>query len=91
MVGLNLTPQRTEMFDSNTARNIRQSHAGMAHFAGTSPAKAICRECQFFPLDKDFPWNGQRCGKYLELAVGKKAKDKVPAKTPACKYFEARK
>ena len=89
MVGLKFTDSFTGMFENESG--IRRSHAGMAHFAGTGPKGAICKECAFFCFDKESPRKEQPCRKYSEMASGKKVKGKIPYNTAACKYYEARK
>ena len=89
MGGLNYTDTFTGMFKQE--RSIRQSHAGMAHFAGTGPQGKTCKSCAFFNYDRKKPSANQFCRKYFELASGKKAKDKIPHNASACKYYGARK
>ena len=74
---------------------LSQTHQGMAHFAGTGPAGATCRECKFWQHQKT--WSSEtgkghgapmpaRCMRYQQLMhePGKM----VPHDARACKHFD---
>lgn len=76
--------------DASTISRISsgRSYAGMAHFAGTGPILATCRECAFFHKPGR---NGDAiCEKFVELTSIKSKK--VPGTASACRHFaEAKK
>ena len=70
----------------------RLSPPGMAYFAGTGPAGAICKECSFFQYDAATPYTPMRCAKYVAMmktaGQNRPAVFRVPPSTAACKYFD---
>lgn len=68
--------------------NIRMSHAGQAHFAGTGPDGKTCRMCEHWKSE-GYAASGilkpVRCTKYQQL-TGKPG-SAVPHSAPVCKYF----
>jgi hypothetical protein len=91
---LDLTPNLTAVFSRELTGQIRGSHVGMAHFAGTGPAGTTCGGCVF--LDDKLAGKPGRehriqqpgCRKYLRL-TGRHG-GAIPDNTPACKYFEGK-
>jgi len=69
---------------------------GMAHWAGTGPTGATCRECSFWvrqgnprhKRDEAGLLQPRRCKKYTALNHGEQMLTGVPASTPACRYFQ---
>ena len=95
MTLLAITPNLTRAFDADTWRAINKTHVGMAHFAGTGPANAKCRQCAFWRDAKLAATQGvtiatlkpATCAKFQQLT--NKQGQKVPHSASACKYFEA--
>lgn len=80
----------------------RRTHPGMAHFAGTGPAGATCRECVFFGASFNtagrFNYSSKTggkggqikphpCEKFRQMMNGKVGNG-VPEDASACKYFD---
>lgn len=74
---------------------FNRTHQGMAHFAGTGPIGATCRECKFWQHQKT--WSSAsgkghgmpmpaRCMRYRQL-MHERGK-MVPHDARACKHFE---
>jgi hypothetical protein len=80
-VGHHLTEPNPQL-----AQQIRQTFAGMAHWAGTGPRGKHCNECQFW----DHPRTKQRyaCHRFFEL-TGRHG-PRVPAGAVACRHFQSR-
>lgn len=82
------------VLDLSFENMVARTPAGMAHWAGTGPKGATCRECSFYlpngysssktargGLLKNGP-----CKKYIDMTgVDNK---RTPFETPSCKYFE---
>lgn len=68
---------------------IRRTMPGMAAWAGGGPPQALCRDCSWFPFDKDASGKSQRCAKFTALSRGRRG-PAVPPNASACRYFEAR-
>lgn len=81
----------------NLHRQIAATHPGMAHFAGTGPDGATCRECSLWRHTKfDYHAKGGKyrgmikpvpCNKYRQLMQGNDGA-KVPHDAGACRHFE---
>jgi hypothetical protein len=77
------------------ATQIRASHPGMAHFAGTGPRGQTCRYCIFWTGCGDLVRYStefgtpkpRRCEKFRQLMNGRRG-DKVPHDARACRHFE---
>jgi hypothetical protein len=78
------------------AKQISETHAGMAHFANSGPFARTCSECQHYgywrqhrnqsgDLIKTVHRDGA-CGKFFELT--RKHGPQIPANAAACRYFE---
>lgn len=78
--------------DQDLAEKRRRTPPGMAFWAGTGPAGATCRGCQFWLSDGYLADCGllkdSICGKYRSMMNGE-AGAKLSHYTPACKYFAA--
>ena len=78
----------------DTPAEHKQTHAGMAYFAGTGPGLTTCRSCQFWSNDvpgKE-PAPTQKsasCLEYKRLMQGKVG-PKVPSDARACKHYQKR-
>jgi len=62
-------------------------HVGMAHFAGTGPAGAVCSSCEHWVTNQ----TGKKmvCAQYRRMTGDDKKA--VPSGTASCRYFEQRK
>ena len=95
MALLNLTQNLTRIASDDLSRQIRKTHVGMAHFTGSGPAGARCRQCMFWrdaelaarPEMMREKLKPATCRKFTHLT--NKQGQKVPAAASACKYFEA--
>jgi hypothetical protein len=77
-------------------QQARATYPGMAHFAGTGPHLATCRECLFWEHGthdyraKNGKWRGliepAACRKFRTF-TGQRG-DKIPDDAAACKYFD---
>jgi hypothetical protein len=67
---------------------VRNTSAGMAHWAGTGPAGKTCGECDFFVHVEIDLGTSTRCDKYRQMMNGKRGTERIPENTQACKYFE---
>jgi hypothetical protein len=92
---LALTPGLTAPLGERFEQNVRRTHNGMAHFAGTGPDRATCHSCAH--------WGGAEkaaavkldlsglkpatCAKFRALTG--KLGQKIPHDAAACKYWEA--
>jgi hypothetical protein len=65
--------------------SIKETFAGMAHFAGSGPAGFRCRECEHWATHH----LSKPCRKFKRL-TGRKARP-VPGAAAACKYFSEHK
>lgn len=79
-----------------TGEEIHQTHAGMAHFAGSGPDDKTCRECEHWGHQNPPSRTSSKTlmGGELNDAICIKAKSMMGLKTPrvphdarACKYF----
>ncbi len=89
MTTLKITPNLTTPEGIERARQIRRSHKGQAHFAGTGPGNKSCRECVSWQHTGRYSLDGPKpapCRKFKEL-TGKPGAE-VPHSAWACKYFE---
>lgn len=68
-------------------RLAHNTYQGMAHFAGTGPLGATCRDCTFLDNTNTKGTKPRACRKFTEL-TGRKGKV-VPLYADACKYFQA--
>jgi hypothetical protein len=79
------------LFEGPVDKLARQSFSGMAHFAGTGPRGATCKQCRLWDNDPvkspDAP--KAQCKKYQQIT--NHPGNEVPSIAAACKYFEARK
>jgi hypothetical protein len=75
-------------------RVARETHPGMAHFAGTGPQQKTCRECSFWDHgENDYRASGNyrglikpaRCRKFRALMNVDGAR--IPDETAACRHF----
>jgi len=77
--------------DDKLAKQVRRTHAGMAHWAGTGPRGKTCRECKFWEFDGYLVSTAQlkstTCGKYAAMMGGHDG-PRVPHHAPSCKYFQ---
>lgn len=93
MTTLDLDPHLTQI--SETDAKARVTHKGMAHFAGTGPARKTCRECRFWQFTAYYAVQGAhmgslkpgKCHKRTSLMRGEEG-EAVPYDARACKYFE---
>lgn len=85
----------TKPHDELTQKRFKDSHAGMAHWAGTGPEGKTCRECQFAfdfkrygKSNKTLPGRLQnaRCRKFQSM-TGKQGR-KLDPNTASCRFFE---
>jgi hypothetical protein len=79
------------LFEGPVDKLARQSFAGMAHFAGTGPRGATCKQCKLWNYDpiKSPDETKARCWKYKQITNHNGGL--VPSVALACKYFEPRK
>jgi hypothetical protein len=94
MARLKQTPHLTSGYTPAFAAIVRQTHAGMAHFAD-GPLGAVCADCVFYGAWKriknasgeivDTKRVRGACDKYRQLTG--KLGPAVPSDAPACKYF----
>lgn len=89
MVSL-LTPHLTNPHGELIAHSV----PGMAHFAGTGPDGATCRQCALWGSKKTRREPGRpgallprRCKKFSQLLQGAVCATGVPHHTPACRHF----
>ena len=80
--------QLSTMFQLEIEHARARTPPGMAHWATSGPQGAQCMDCLHFDLEKDSKIEATICLKYTGL-MGRKGK-KIPKRTAACKYFEAR-
>lgn len=93
MTTLTINPQHTSFGDIDA--KARQTHKGMAHFAGTGPARRTCRECLSWQFTTYYAVQGAhmgslkpgKCHKRTSLMRGEEG-EAVPPDARACKYFE---
>lgn len=72
----------------------RRTPSGMMHWAGTGAHGKTCRECKAFGFNGYYAKGGKHnglmkpspCWKYREYMKQQGAR--IPANTPACKYFD---
>src|SRR5262249_4404979 len=92
------TSYLTQGFSDVLERQIRTTHAGQAHFAGSGPPGATCGDCAFLGYHwqvrneagntvKTVRYGG--CEKYHQL-TGKDG-PVVPRHAAACRHFERKK
>ena len=83
-----VTPNLTAGHDDKLCRQIEASYEGMAHWAGSGPKGAKCRECRNWGdgTGKKQKAMERPCDKFRRM-TGTKSK-KVPRHAAACKYFE---
>lgn len=69
----------------------RSTYAGQAHFGGTGPAGATCRQCRHFKIDygPKGKLTDNSCDEYKRLKR-LKVGPRFPPHAPACKYFDQR-
>src|SRR5438045_21895 len=79
------------IIDPELERLRRQTHSGMAHWAGTGPSGATCRQCVYWADGTGYyagifgTLKPRRCARYQEMiGVGG---GPIPHDAPACKYF----
>lgn len=77
------TDAHTKAYSNKT--NMRSSHVGMAHFAGTGPADKTCKDCAHRTAASG---RMHFCEKTRQM-TGKTVA--IPAKPAACKYFQPKK
>jgi hypothetical protein len=77
------------------ARAIRETPAGMAHWAGSGPDGRTCRECAAFDHQKSYYAKKGLGGGLLKPAKCRKfatmtgqSGGRIPFETRACKYFD---
>jgi hypothetical protein len=75
--------------DEDLDRMVRRTIPGMAHWAGSGPRGKSCGQCQHFVEMSIGVGRSTRCHRY-ETMTGQQGTKKIPVKTPACKYFEAK-
>jgi hypothetical protein len=80
-----LTEPNTEL-----ALLIKATPAGMAHWAGTGPNGATCRECEHYDyFDAKMKRHPNGCVLYY-ANMRANCKTPIPARTPACWFFRKR-
>ena len=71
-------------------QQVRCTPAGMAHWSGTGPIGATCKQCAHYGdiASDDGRTRRNRCAKYRALtgSIG----GVVPGDTPACRHFLVR-
>ena len=77
-----------------TPSEHKQTHAGMAFFAGSGPGMSMCRQCHYWSNDipGSTPTPAQKealCLEYKRMMQGKTG-PKVPRDARACKFFKKR-
>jgi hypothetical protein len=91
-MGILPTRNLTGGYAPTLAEQLRQSLAGMAHFAGSGPAGTVCGGCVFLAdLSVGRPGRVRRrrhpgCRKFFQM-TGKHG-DALPPHTPSCRYYE---
>ena len=79
-------PETTNPYPEQMARQIKMSHEGMAHWAGTGPAGKMCSDCRYMKIASEKSKKGT-CEKFrvmMGLARGKY----FPVSTAACRFYE---
>jgi len=84
-------PNLTAGYSAEIERQIKQSVAGMAHFAGSGPPSTTCSDCVHYGYlrtgrNGKIRHRKRACGKFPKL-TGKHGPD-VPPDTPSCRHFE---
>lgn len=85
----------TDPFDKDLSEQIKKTHEGMAHWAGSGPAGATCRMCKHWNYRgyKKDPGFGRpelkdaTCGRFISMCARSKGLP-IPHNADACKYFE---
>jgi hypothetical protein len=80
MAKLKVNPFLSDPHRPGELDRIKQSHEGMAHFAGTGPENTTCKTCSWYTKDRF-------CLKFRRMMMTRKS-PMVPADTPSCKYYE---
>jgi hypothetical protein len=73
----------TKIFDDVSEDGMEHTPKGMAHWAGSGPPGALCRNCEHFEKGKS---GMGRCLKYQRM-TGLRGKA-FTRDCPACKYYE---
>src|SRR5262245_15284343 len=95
MARLTYTPGMTRGYAETLEYQIRNTHAGQAHFANTGPLDATCGQCVFLGYwekrtnaagDTVGTTHRNGCEKFYQL-TGKHG-GLVPASAAACRHFQ---
>jgi hypothetical protein len=82
-------PESKRLTEPNTelARLIQRTPAGMAHWAGTGPSGATCGKCEHYDyFDAKMKRYPNGCVVYY-ASMRINCKTPIPARTPACRFF----
>ena len=79
------TPHLTESHDAVMTGYIKNSHAGMAHWAGSGPEGKYCSDCQFMKKATKKSAKGI-CTEFKRMS-GTKGK-RFPVTARACRFYE---
>jgi hypothetical protein len=65
---------------------VARSHEGMAHWSGTGPASAACKDCaEYGEIGEGRRIKKNRCRKYFQMM--KRIGGAIPPNTPACRHY----
>jgi hypothetical protein len=65
---------------------VASSHEGMAHWSGTGPSSAACKDCaEYGDIGEGRCLKKNRCRKYYRMM--KHVGGAIPPNTPSCRHF----